>query len=69
VTETTWDTDEVERWIDNDEGIYNTFHSPTGRFHGSAVELRNFFTEFPIEGVDLEEVDWDQIVEDMSVED
>ena len=26
MSDTTWDTDEVERWIDNDEHLYNSIN-------------------------------------------
>lgn len=59
----TWDTLELARWIDNDEGLYNVFHNAIGTFTGTALSTREFFMEYPVEGVDNREVDWRALVD------
>jgi hypothetical protein len=57
-TETTWETDEVDRWLSNDEGMYYI-----ARRACCAEDLRQNF-EGQVPGIDdWSEVDWDYIFE------
>jgi hypothetical protein len=54
-----WDTLEVERWIDNDEFLYNATRG------ADEETIRGLVGQYVTHGLDvtLRDVDWDYIVE------
>lgn len=66
--DTTWDTDEVERWIANDEGLYDEARSFARRTYSTAslaIRLRDEirWCDYPYMQVDYDEVDWEHVAE------
>lgn len=68
--DTTWDTDEVERWLANDEGLYGYCRVLAGRYEGSALAqmVASIDWETYNPDIDTDGVDWDYVAEQLTEE-
>ncbi len=66
--DTTWDTDEVERWLDNDEWLYATSRALARNavtVDALAYHLAAEFTGTAIPNIDWGEVSWAHLAEQL----
>ena len=60
---TNWDTWNTYNWLTESEGVYNSTKRTTG-----PTELRELFGDYISgqDGIDLDEVNWDEVYEGLS---
>jgi hypothetical protein len=65
--DTSWDTDEVERWIANDEGLYDYCRVLAGRYEGAALAQMVASIDWETYNPEIvdDNVDWDHIAEQL----
>ncbi len=63
--ETTWETDEVQRWAANTESLYWALKDASDSFAAEQI-IREFASTDPYFDVEWSEVDWDEVWSDFS---
>lgn len=67
-----WDTNELDTWIMNDEGLYNVALELFDRSNGEVTEseamdeLLPLVCEHPLIDVDINRIDWDEIADSIN---